>query len=91
MTGSILPSMLLHFLNNAFSLLSIYGYLNIWVYLVSLILWCVSIAVIVKRRSYYGEKIKSATSGEAKIEISYHPLIFIGTSLVLAIFSLLEY
>ena len=88
MTGSILPCVLLHFFNNLLSLLSIYGYLKIWTYPIIFVLLCISVAVIAKRKESYKQKLNEMLPKETKIELSYHPLIFIAISLILAISAL---
>ncbi len=87
-TGSILPSMILHFINNTFSLLSLYGYLGVWVYPTLATLFIASVFVILKRKKYYKERIAAVFPKGEKIELSYHPIIFIATTLILAISSL---
>ena len=87
-TGSILPSMVLHFINNAISLISIYGIISdglIILILASLSL--ISAAFIFAYRRSIAASLKQTLSGK-KLELSYHPLFFIITSLVLAISSL---
>lgn len=88
MTGSILPCVLLHFFNNLLSLLSIYGYLKNWTYPIIFVLLCISVAVIAKRKESYKQKLNEMLPKEIKIELSYHPLIFIAISLILAISAL---
>ena len=86
LTGSILPSMLIHFLNNLFSLLSIYGYIKPYLYYpIVFVLFITSVIFIYKKRKHYVNKITELLQSEEKVKLSYHPLIFIGTSLVLAI------
>ncbi|MBE6536419.1 MAG: CPBP family intramembrane metalloprotease [Ruminococcaceae bacterium] len=86
LTGSILPSMLIHFLNNLFSLLSIYGYIKLYLYYpIVFVLFITSVIFIYKKRKHYVNKITELLQSEEKVKLSYHPLIFIGTSLVLAI------
>lgn len=88
-TGSILPSMVLHFLNNLLSLLSIYGYLGAWVYPTIAALFVASVFVILKRRNYFKERAVAIFKKGEKLELSYHPIIFIATTLVLSISSLI--
>ena len=87
MTGSVIPSMILHFLNNACSLASIYGVTPLVLFLILGILSAVSLTVIFIRRMVYKEEIKKMLGNE-KAVLSYTPLFFIGTALVLAISAL---
>lgn len=83
-TGSILPSVLLHFLNNTVSLLSIYGFGDLKIILIISALSFVSLIFIWIYRRTFVNMIKESFDSK-KIELSYHPLIFIITSLILAI------
>ena len=87
-TGSILPSMILHFLNNLLSLLSLYGYLGAWIYPTLAVPAVISVFVILKRAGYYKQRVAAVFPKGEKMELSYHPIIFIATTLVLAISSL---
>lgn len=82
-TGSILPSMLLHFINNTVSLISIYGYTGAAFFIILSSLSIISLAVITIRRKFYKEKLQAIFTKE-KIVFSYYPIFFIITSLVLA-------
>ena len=82
-TGSILPSMLLHFINNTVSLISIYGYTGAAFFIILTSLSIISLAVITIRRKFYKEKLQAIFTKE-KIVFSYYPIFFIITSLVLA-------
>ena len=87
LTGSVLPSIMLHFLNNAVSLASIYGVPPL-VIVVSLgVLSIPSLIVILMKKNEYAEEIKKMI-GSKKAELSYMPLFFVITSLILAISSL---
>lgn len=88
MTGSIIPSIILHFLNNLFSLISLYGYLSLAVYIPLFALLLISLIVLVKKRACYIKEINSIFKSGEKCEFSYYPFIFIATSLVLALSSL---
>lgn len=87
MTGSVIPSMILHFINNAFSLASIYGVTSLVIFSVLGALSAVSLTVIFIKRRVYREEI-SKMIGSEKAVLSYTPLFFIGTALVLAISAL---
>lgn len=86
-TGSILPSVIMHFMNNLVSLTSIYGFGGGWLVPVLAALSLISIIIILIRRKAYTEKIKILYRGN-KIYISYLPIIFVAVSLVLAISTL---
>lgn len=83
-TGSILPSILLHFINNTVSLLSMYGFGDLKIILTLSVLSFVSLIFIWIYRRTFVNMIKESFDSK-KIELSYHPLIFIITSLILAI------
>ena len=83
-TGSIIPSIILHFLNNTVSLISIYG-CKPWIILVTLGVFSLASAIFLfMKRETYKEKTKEIFDCE-KASVSYYPLFFIGTSLILAI------
>ena len=83
-TGSILPSILLHFINNTVSLLSMYGFGDLKIILTLSVLSLASVIFIFVYRRTFIKMIKDSFGNE-KFESSYHPLIFIITSLILAI------
>lgn len=83
-TGSILPSILLHFINNTVSLLSMYGFGDLKIILTLSVLSLASVIFIFVYRRTFIKMIKDSFDNE-KFESSYHPLIFIITSLILAI------
>lgn len=87
LTGSILPSIILHFLNNTISLASIYGVAPL-VIVVSLgVLSAASIVIILMNKKTYKDEIKKMIGNE-KAVLSYTPIFFIITSLILAISAL---
>lgn len=94
MCASVWPSVIIHFLNN---LLSVLWYFNASseVFLIAMIsslaLLCViSVAVIIKRRESYKEKIKPLISlGESRLEIPIEIWILVVPMLVLAVMELL--
>lgn len=86
-TGSILPSIILHFINNTVSLLSIYGLGDKLILIILSSLSLVSLVFAIIGRKRLIDAFKEQFSGE-KLTLSYHPLFFIVTSLVLAISSL---
>ncbi len=83
-TGSIFPSVIMHFMNNLFSLMSIYGIPYMWIWTPFAVLLVISVTVIIIRRKEYLRAIKFLTSGE-KAEIGFPPILFILLSLVLSI------
>lgn len=86
-SGSILPCILMHFLNNALSLTSIYGYGSsaLWITFASLV--AASLVFIAIRAKAYIAPAKKLTSG-SKIELGYSPLLLIAVSLTFAISAL---
>ena len=86
-TGSIIPSIILHFLNNTVSLISIYGCKASIILIALGILSAISLVPAIIKRRLYKEKISEMLKSE-KISLSYYPLFFIGTSLILAISAL---
>ncbi len=87
-TGSIFPSVIMHFMNNLVSLTSIYGFGDGWLVPVLAVLSLISVFFIMMRRKAYAEVFKVLRKGN-KIYISYLPLLFIGVSLILAVSTLL--
>ena len=83
-TGNIFTSIAMHFMSNLFSLLTIYGFLGIWLWITFSALLVASLAVIFVRRKTYAEALKLLLSKE-KITIYYPPIIFAILSLSLAI------
>ena len=83
-TGSILPSIILHFINNTVSLLSMYGYGDTNIIITLCALTLISLVFLIIYRRFFINAIKSCFD-KKKMEISYHPIVFIITSLVLAI------
>lgn len=85
-TGSILPSLILHFLNNALSLSLIYASnslrIAILICLAVLLAASVTAAFIMRRR--YAERAASVLSFD-KSELIPHPLLFVFASLFIAI------
>ena len=88
-TGSIIPSVVLHFLNNTVSLLSMYGFGDLKIIIILSVLSLVSLIFIFIRRRTFVNMIKESFSKE-KAVFTYHPLIFIITSLILAVSMLFE-
>ena len=84
LTGSILPSVILHFLNNAVSLASMYGVKAPVIVIALAITSVASLTVIFIRRKEYKDEIKKMI-GKEKAVLTYTPLFFIATSLVIAI------
>ena len=84
LTGSMLPSIILHFLNNAISLASIYGVKAPVIVVTLAVVSAISIIAIFLRRKEYVAEIKEMI-GDEKAVLSYTPLFFIITSLIIAI------
>ena len=84
LTGSILPSVILHFLNNAVSLASMYGVKAPVIVIALAITSVASLTVIFIRRKEYKDEIKKMI-GKEKAVLAYTPLFFIATSSVIAI------
>ena len=87
LTGSMLPSIILHFLNNTVSLASIYGVKPLVIVVPLIILSAVSLVIILMNKNTYKNEIKKMLGSE-KAVLSYTPLFFVATTLILAISSL---
>ena len=89
-SGSVIPGIVLHFLNNAISLVSIYA--GEWMITASVIsvLTLVSLIGVVRNRTTYLNAVSNILKGE-KLQIESSVFIFIFISLVSAISSLLSY
>lgn len=85
MTGSIFPTVIIHFLNNSLSLISIYGYFKAPVYISVSVLLALSLVFIYLRRRTYIKKLKNVFPNGEKMVFSRYPFFFIATSLILAI------
>ena len=88
MTGSIIPSLLLHFINNAVSLISIFGYGEGWLTLLGLTSLAASLIIIVIFRKPYLKRLHNLFSERIR-DLPLSPLIFIGVSLLIAVTSLI--
>ena len=88
MTGSILPSILIHFLNNLLSLAISYGLAGTAFIIIASAITLLSIIAILIMRKAYSEGIKELLRGE-RIKIERSLIIFGGVSLFLAFTSLL--
>ena len=85
-TGSIIPSLAVHFLNNTLSLILIYGYGGLWLYITLCVLLVASICAIAIKRKRYAELISSALAG--KTVFSYELILFISITALLALTNL---
>ena len=83
-TGSIWPSVVMHFTNNLVSLTSIYGFADGWLVSLLAVFTLISAVFIVIRRKTYKERIKTLWEG-GKINLTYSPLLFIAVSLILSV------
>ena len=86
-TESIIPCILMHFLNNTFSLASIYGYTTPPVWISFAALEALSVCAVIILRNRYARELKKIDWSE-KVEFGYPPIIFIILSLILAVSSL---
>ena len=86
-TGSIIPCVAMHFMNNLFSLMSIYGVPDVWLWVPLGVLLAISVTVIVLRRKEYLKAFNNIKCSD-KIEIGYPPIFFALLSLALAISAL---
>ena len=86
-TGSIIPSLFIHFINNTLSLLSIFGYAEGWLIPTLAALSLISLIFIFAMRKRYIGKIQACFNKKAEV-LPKSPLVFIGVSLFLAITSL---
>lgn len=91
-TNSIVPSLLLHFLNNLISIFWLRGIGNadfVSFYVVALCALAVlSLIPILLLRQKYAQKLSRVTGGGGNIELSYEPLLFFATTLFVALLSL---
>ena len=62
LTGSIVPSVAVHFLNNLISLLTIYYDFDLWVYISVAVLAVASVIIVVLRRNIYKTRLKELFS-----------------------------
>lgn len=83
-TGSILPTVFMHFLNNLVSLMTIYGIGSSWLIPLCLVLLIISVLIIIIRRKVYLNALKTLTDSN-NIKIGYPPILFAALSLVLSI------
>ena len=88
-TSSILPAMLIHFLNNLLSLLTIYGLNPIILYSSILIIAILSIIIVIFKRKEYKSVASETFAKDITPEVGYSPLIFIGISTLILISNLL--
>ena len=89
---SIWPSVLIHFLNNLISILwlrNAESRVFVTVY-ITILTACalISILAIVFKRSAYKEKLQSVFANKEKYILSYEPMLFFITALVIAAFNL---
>lgn len=83
-TGSIIPTIVMHFLNNTVSLMTIYGIGRSWLMPICISLLIISALIIILRRKVYIKSFKSIIQSKY-IAIGYPPLLFAILSLILSI------
>ena len=86
-SGSILPSIILHFMNNLISLISIFGYGGTWLIPAIIVLAILSTVFIIIVRKRYAAPIKELKESDKANYLSYLLMFALG-SLVLSISSL---
>ena len=87
-TGSVLPSVLVHLINNFVSLLTVYYDFDFWVYLALAFLSLISVIVVFWRRSIYITKAKELFSQKSELYITAPAVAFIAICSVLSILTL---
>lgn len=91
-TDSVIPTVLLHFINNTMSVLFIfYGDNSIFVSILIgllLLLSILSVAIIFLRRKEYLNRLSKTFSGEFKVSLSPISISFILLNLLIAVFSI---
>ena len=91
--GSILPSIILHFLNNTLSLVFMMYFGEsggIWFFLALIALSAISSVIIIIYKKSYKNFLSPLTSAEKAVEISYAPFALIILTLILAITNLIS-
>ncbi len=90
--GSIIPSLLLHFLNNLISIFWLRGMGDSRFVIAYVIVLCalalLSLIPIVLLRSRYREKLSNIADSGGRVQLSYEPLLFFATTLFVAVISL---
>ena len=87
-TGSVIPSLIAHLINNLVSLLTIYYDFDFWVYLTLAILSSISLIVVFLRRKIYITKIKEMFSEKSDFVITAPTVAFIAICSALSILTL---
>lgn len=86
-TESILPCVLMHFLNNTISLISIYGYDSTAFWITFAALCALSLIITAAYRKPYINALKRMKA-DSKLEVGYSPILFAVISLTFAISAL---
>ena len=87
-TGSIIPTVIAHLLNNLISLITIYYDFDLWVYISIAVLAVLSLIVIVLRRYVYKERIKELFSKELDFTLTRAAAVYMAICLTLSILTL---
>ena len=91
-TGSIIPSLLLHFLNNLISIFWLKGMGDgtfVMTYVIALsTLTVLSLILVFILRKKYARKLSFMRDAEGCVALSYEPLLFFATTLFVALLSL---
>ena len=85
LTKSILPAIVIHFINNLFSLLSLYESNPILLYSLLGIMTILSIIVVILKRNDYVIAVKNVFAQDQTPERCYSPFIFMGISALIII------
>ena len=85
LTKSILPAILIHFINNLFSLFSLYEFNPIILYSILGFMTILSIIVVISKRKDYIITIKNVFAQDQTPELCYSPFIFMGISALIII------
>ena len=94
MTGSIIPSLVLHFVNNALSVVMLkYGShegVAAAFYISLAVLTLVSVVAFILRRSRHLPRIRACLSGEKRLSLPSGAVIFIAMTFVIALINFIS-
>lgn len=88
MAASVLPSLILHFLNNLISVISMYYHIDLPIIIAVGALALLSLIPIIKKRKIYASELCGIFEDEKKFEPVYTPLIIAIPTLIIAILNL---
>ena len=87
-TGSIIPSVAAHLLNNVISLLTIYYDADIWVYVSLSIAALLSVIIVILRRSIYKKRVIELFSKKVDFTATATTAVFAAVCIMLSILNL---